>query len=149
MKTYRSPEKISEVTGTVIFLAGTIDNGEAINWQQETEKFFEEKNCTLLNPRREDWDNSWPQQSSDPQFAEQVNWELDAMEKADMIIMNFLPYSKSPVTLLELGLMAASGKLLVCCADNFWRRGNVEIVCQRHGIPLYNNMNSLLNSIAC
>jgi hypothetical protein len=38
--------------------------------------------------------------------------------------------------MLELGLFARSGKLVVCCTDGFWSKGNVEIVCARHGIPM-------------
>jgi hypothetical protein len=33
-------------------------------------------------------------------------------------------------------LFARSGKLLVCCPEGFWRKGNVEIVCARYGVPL-------------
>ena len=43
MKTYKAPERISETEGKLIFLAGTIDMGHSVNWQQETEKFFWEK----------------------------------------------------------------------------------------------------------
>ena len=45
------------------------------------------------------------------------------------------PATKSPVSLLELGLHARSGKLIVCCPEGFWRKGNVDIVCQHHGVP--------------
>lgn len=147
MKTYKAPERISETEGKLIFLAGTIDMGHSVNWQQETEKFFAGKNCTILNPRRDDWDETWQQKADNKQFAEQVNWELDAMEKADIIVMNFLPGSQSPVSLLELGLFAASGKLVVCCPDDYWRRGNVEIVCRKYGIPFFENIHHLLSSI--
>lgn len=37
-------------------------------------------------------------------FEHQVNWELEHLEKADLIIMNILASSKSPITLLEMGL---------------------------------------------
>lgn len=37
--------------------------------------------------------------------------------------------------LLELGLFAKSGKLLVCCPEGYWRRGNVEVICARYQIP--------------
>jgi hypothetical protein len=32
-------------------------------------------------------------------------------------------------------LFAKSGKLLVCCPEGYWRRGNVEVVCARYQIP--------------
>jgi hypothetical protein len=43
--------------------------------------------------------------------------------------------ARAPITLLGLGLFAKSGKLLVCCPEWFWRRGNVEVVCARYQIP--------------
>lgn len=147
MKTYRAPELIQETEGKLIFLAGTIDMGNSVNWQEETTKFFANKTCTILNPRRDEWDSSWKQEADNQQFSEQVNWELDAMEKSDIIIMNFLPGSQSPVTMLEFGLHAADGKLKVCCPNEFWRSGNIHIVCKRNNIPLYKSMTELLKEI--
>lgn len=119
-----------------VFLAGSIEMGEAPNWQMQVEREFAAKGDVLLyNPRREDWDSTWVQTLENPQFNTQVNWELEAMEAADLIIMYFAPGTQSPITLLELGLYARSGKLVVCCPEGFWRKGNVDIVCQRYDIP--------------
>jgi hypothetical protein len=85
---------------------------------------LKDTNWTLLNPRREDWDSSWVQSIENEQFAEQVDWELSAMEAAEKILMYFDPNTKSPATLLELGLNAREfGKLKVCCPDAFGGRG--------------------------
>jgi hypothetical protein len=46
------------------------------------------------------------------------------------------PDTKAPISLLELGLFARSDRVVVGCPDGFWRRGNVEIVCQRYGCAL-------------
>jgi hypothetical protein len=35
----------------------------------------------VLNPRREDWDSSWIQSIDNPQFREQVEWEIYALTK--------------------------------------------------------------------
>ena len=47
-----------------------------------------------------------------------------------------MPGTKSPITLLELGLHAGKNpqKLVVCCPDGYWRKGNVDIVCRRCGV---------------
>lgn len=45
----------------------------------------------------------------------------------------------SPVTMCELGLWAHSGKVVVCCDRRFWKSGNVELVCERYGVPLVNS----------
>ncbi|HEX7846491.1 MAG TPA: nucleoside 2-deoxyribosyltransferase domain-containing protein [Chitinophagaceae bacterium] len=144
---YKAPQEIGNTEGKKIFLGGTIDNGASVNWQETTIQFFKEKNCTILNPRRDDWDQTWKQEASDFQFSQQVNWEMEAMDGADIIILNFLAGSQSPISLLELGLQAKSGKLVVCCPKEYWRSGNVHLLCTNYHIPLYNNMRTLLESI--
>lgn len=57
--------------------------------------------------------------------------------------MYFSPNTKSPISLLELGLFARSGKVRVVCPEGFWRKGNVDIVCQYYNIPLYENFETL------
>jgi hypothetical protein len=58
--------------------------------------------------------------------------------------MYFDPATKAPVTLLELGLAAESGKTVVCCPDGFWRKGNVDIVCKRYRIPLVPDLKKMV-----
>jgi hypothetical protein len=126
-----------------VFLAGSIEMGVAENWQDRVGKFFHDLGYDVFNPRREEWDSSWEQSFENPQFYQQVNWELNALESADLIIMYFDPSTKSPISLLELGLFARSGKLRVVCPDGFWRKGNVAITCNYYNIPLHNNLDTL------
>jgi hypothetical protein len=136
---------------TKIFLAGTIDMGDSEDWQKKVLSFFEQKktkeNIALLNPRRDKWNKDWKQTIENRNFYNQVKWELDALACADIIIMNFLPDSQSPISLLELGLYAKSTKIYVCCPKEFYRSGNVHIVCERYGIPLFENLDELLKSL--
>ncbi len=134
---------------TKIFLAGAIDMGQADDWQTEiTEKLKKlDSNIAVLNPRRDDWDSSWKQDISDKNFSEQVNWELDSMEEADIILLVFTKESKAPISLLELGIHCDSDKLFVCCPDGFYRKGNVQIVCERHNIPLCDSYDDLIQFI--
>jgi hypothetical protein len=153
MKINKPPQPIVKdfVSGKKIFLAGSIEMGNAEDWQSEVTnylKVYEEsllQELTIFNPRRIDWDSSWTQEISNPQFYQQVNWELNALEKSDIIIMYFDPNTKSPISLLELGLFAQSKKLIVCCPKGFWRKGNVDIVCDRYNIPNYDSLEKLLN----
>ena len=117
-----------------IFLAGSIELDKAELWQDRVCMALKEFPVTILNPRRDSWDASWPQDMSFTPFREQVEWELEALELADMILMYFDPATKSPISLLELGLHARSKKMVVCCPEGFWRKGNVDIVCARYGI---------------
>lgn len=147
MRIFKAPEPLIFNGHPSIFLAGSIDMGASEDWQRKVCNYFAGTDKNIYNPRRDDWDSSWEQKIANPQFNQQVNWELAAMEKADLIIMNFLPDSKSPVTLLELGLHANSKKLIVCCPDAFYRSGNVHIVCKNYQIPLFKNLDQLLSSI--
>ena len=119
---------------TRIFLAGTIDGGNSVDWQETAAALLDagNANCILYNPRQKEWH---PEREGEMDY--QVGWELEHLEKADLILMNFLPGSQSPITLLELGLFARSGKLHVVCPPDFYRYDNVRITCHRYGVPLY------------
>lgn len=135
----------SVISEKSVFLAGTIDNGESEDWQSRVEKVFDRAGWIVYNPRRDDWDSSWKQSIEDEQFNRQVNWELDALDRASTILMYLAGNSKSPISLLELGLHARSNKLIVCCEKDFYRRGNVEIVCDRYDIPLFPTLDPVVN----
>lgn len=130
-----------------LFLAGSIDMGGAPDWQEEVIKGVADLDVAVLNPRREAWDSSWRQSIDEPMFREQVEWELDGLERADLVAVYFAPSGPAPITLLELGLFARSGKLVVCCPDGYWRKGNVEIVCARFGIPLVPELPDLIRAV--
>lgn len=130
-----------------VFLAGSIEMGAAEDWQTRIQNELADLEVTLYNPRRDEWDASWEQRETNPQFSYQVNWEMDKLNKADYIFMYFSPETKSPISLLELGLHAGDEKLIVCCPDGFWRKGNVEIVCSRNRIPLHDNLESAIASL--
>lgn len=106
----------------------------AHEWQRDVVQRLHETDWIILNPRRGSWDASWEQRVDNEEFRKQVEWELSALERADAILLYFDPATKSPISLLELGLFARSGKLLVVCPEGFWRKGNVDIVCERYGI---------------
>ena len=101
----------------------------------------------MLYPRRDDWNKDWKPVRSDKNFRIQVEWELNALEQADYIIMYFAPQSQSPISLLELGLYAKTKKLLVVCPEGFWRKGNVDIVCEKYKIEMFDSIDSLLNTL--
>jgi hypothetical protein len=62
--------------------------------------------------------------------------------------MYFDPNTLSPISLLELGLHAKSGKLIVCCPEGFYRKGNVDIVCQNFGIFNTSNWNVFVEEVS-
>lgn len=139
------PARREELIDRSVFLAGSIEMGTAEDWQSHlTSALAQHANdLVVLNPRRDEWDASWRQRIDSAPFREQVEWELEAQERASVIAMYFAPETKAPITLLELGLFARSDKLVVCCPDGYWRKGNVEVVCARYGVPLAADLDDL------
>ena len=139
----KAPNSYTDLPRPWVFLAGSIEMGKAENWQERIARELKDKPCTILNPRRDDWDSSWVQSKDNPQFREQVEWELRAQEGADLILLNFDPETKSPITLLELGLFRK--KCVVRCPEGFYRKGNVDLVCERYGILMVETIDELIN----
>lgn len=130
-----------------VFLAGSIEMGKAEDWQAKLEKSLKDLNVTVFNPRRDDWDSSWTQEQSNQQFNAQVNWEMNRLEEADVVFMYFSPETKSPISLLELGAYGTRSNMVVCCPPGFWRRGNVEIFCTRHDIPMFDTIDETIGAL--
>jgi hypothetical protein len=140
MKEILPPQAISKR----IFLAGTIENGNSIDWQNEVIEKLSHTPHIFLNPRRRDWDATWEQKKTNPKFVEQVLWELKGLEAADIIVMNFIGGTISPISLLELGIHMKSGKIHVVCSEEYWRVGNVDVTCEFYGVKQYETLNDLI-----
>lgn len=131
----------------VVFLAGSIEMGAAEEWQTRVAEGLVKYPVCILNPRRDDWDSSWVQSIDNAQFHEQVSWELEYLERCDEIFLYLAPGTQSPISLLEFGLYARSGKLVVCCPEGFWRKGNVDVVCQRYGVEQVDSIEDYISRV--
>lgn len=122
-----------------VFLGGTIDNGDSLNWQNLVinELLNSEIDCEIYNPRRE----HWVEDQTSEEIEKQIKWEQNHLDKADLIIMVLLDNSKSPISLLELGLYAASKKLIVFCTSDFYRYDNVRLTCEKYNVELVHTIN--------
>lgn len=144
----KPPSALPDTVGQTVFLAGSIDMGNAEDWQSRFENALEDlPDVCVLNPRRDDWDSSWEQSIDNPQFRGQVEWELNGMAQSDVIAMYFAPGSKAPISLLELGLHARDGKLIVLCPKGYWRKGNVDIICEHYGILQVGDFDALVSIV--
>jgi hypothetical protein len=151
-----APER-APITTPSVFIAGSIEMGRAVDWQADfidhlTTHFSGAaaaastgpNQITILNPRRADWNLAWKQDITCPEFKEQVEWELEHLAKADVVALYLCPGTMSPISLLELGLYAnARDKLVVCCPEGYWRRGNVQVVCAVYGVQLVDTLEEL------
>lgn len=140
-----------------LFLAGSIDLGKAEKWQDKAINQLADTNLTIFNPRRDD-DIDWESPNT-TQFREQVQWELYHLEKADYVLFYFDPNGKAPITLLELGLMVMrqhlkrcqndnnSNSIFVCCPEGYWRKGNVDITCEKYFARMVNTLDDAIQEI--
>lgn len=121
-----------------VFLAGTIDNGDSANWQYSTAAELSKiEHVDIFNPRRDNWDTN----ANSQDLYNQIWWELHHIQLANIVFFNFLPNSKSPITLLELGLVLsgrkADRKVVICCPKEFYRYDNVYYTSLVYGHKVY------------
>lgn len=152
MKVISAPHRINFEAEVIIFLAGSIEMGEASEWQKEAITLLESKVpkehhhlYQILNPRRPDWDSNWKQDYEHPQFFQQVNWELKGLSGSNFNLIVFDPATKSPVSMLELG--AFKDRAVVVCPEGFWRKGNVDIFCENFDVPQRNTLEEAIDYI--
>ncbi|RDL41687.1 Uncharacterized protein BP5553_01666 [Venustampulla echinocandica] len=125
------------LTTPSIFLSGSISPPNTPCWRSRLINSLSHLPITILDPLRPDWDSSWKEEPSSPQFLEQVSWELHALEQADIVAIYFGAETTAPVTLLEFGFAAGKGKrVVVCCQEGYQKRGNVQILCDKLGIDV-------------
>jgi hypothetical protein len=123
------------ITGKVsLFLAGTTTRTAGPDWRETLTGALAHFPITVFNPLRPDWDSTWREDITFIPFREQVEWELDMQERADVVVVYYGPGTDAPISLLELGLSARAGQALVVCHGEYRKRGNVQIVCRRLGL---------------
>ena len=120
----------------LLHLAGSIESNGGRDWRAALMVALPHRNVTITPPCV----------ASVPRA--QIEWELDCLDRADLVAMWFAADTVAPIALLELGLTAKSEKLVVGCPEGFWRKGNIEVVCSRFGIPLTTSWNAFV-AIVC
>lgn len=99
---------------------------------------------TIYDPTQPLWDATWVQDYHDAgagaRFRAQLDWELARQDAASAVVLFFDARSEAPVSLLELGLACGrgggGGRAIVGCERAYGKRGNVQAVCARYGLPL-------------
>lgn len=125
-----------------VFVGGSIEMGAAREWQAEViERYRDVEDLLLLNPRRTQWNPTWTQDPSNAELKQQIQWELNGIEKADTVLLYFQAGTMSPITLLELGICLGSGKLtIVVCEEGFHREANVHWTCDYFGVEVFKTL---------
>lgn len=124
-----------------LFLSGQISprcDSTPQTWQSSLANALSHLPLTVFNPHRPDWDSSWKSDPDFPPLNEQVNWELDAIEGSDLVVVSFAPGSDAPVTLMEFGLAVGRDPKKVICwlGEGYSKSVNVVLLCRRLGLTI-------------
>lgn len=120
------------------FLAGSINYHLSGNWRGKVTNEMEHL-VHFFDPTRIEHN-----EFSDFQMKEHIEWELNALNLSDKIILNFLPDAKSPISLVELGLYMKSSKLVVVCPDQFYQKRYVKVICEKYNTPFFNTIDKAI-----
>ncbi|TGJ86425.1 hypothetical protein E0Z10_g2399 [Xylaria hypoxylon] len=70
-----------------IFLAGTTMPTDDSDWHEHLSELLADQPLALYNPLRLDWDSTWHEDIAFEPYREQVEWELDMQEAADVVVI--------------------------------------------------------------
>ena len=109
---------------TSVFLAGTIEMGNSVDWQEIAIRRLRTLPINIFNPRR-------VVAPDEDKITDQINWELDHIASSKFIYMFLAGKSVSPISLYELGLLqgglAADKTVVLCCDTEYTRKMNVKV----------------------
>ena len=113
-----------------IFLAGDIDKNN--NWREKIEIAL--RNTTnpvaIFNPQLPSGDHP----KSNENLINQINWELTAQERADMVLFNFYDKNKTPASMVELGLFV--NKAFIICSNDYYNKTFIDVIAKRYGLSV-------------
>jgi hypothetical protein len=140
---YPPTRRLADPLNVSVFLAGSIDMGSARDWQTDLiNRFHDHEDLSFYNPRRPEG-FAGKQSLENDMFVEQVNWEIDNLRTADIVVMYITASSQAPISLLEFGYCMGHDKIkniVVAVEPGYWRRGNIEVMCNRYSIPLFEDL---------
>ena len=128
--------------GNSVFLAGTIDNGNSFDWQQEVINQLQDIDCVVFNPRTTTWDSTINPIEVSEALRTQVRWEQRAMASATEVFFNFESDSVSAISLLEYGECYGENRsTIVRCSAKYFRFGNIKIMQDLIQEPTFTDFN--------
>lgn len=145
LTTITPPSLFIPNSGPKIFLAGSIDGGQASNWRGNVTSYMEtswvEVDITLYNPRRVD--EFLPEMEN-----ETAVWSMSMLNMADYILLHLTGDGASPISMLELGIFIKDPKLFLSIDDDYSRKEVVEYHYNNFGIQkIYNSPNECVDAI--
>lgn len=127
-----------------IFLAGGISDAE--DWQHAFVRLLPDGDYSILNPRRRDFPQGDPLVQT-----EQIEWEHQHLQKADLVTFWFPPQTLCPIALFELGTCCSAGTPIAVGADpGYARRFDVwaQLQLRRPDVELVDSLEALSRQVA-
>jgi len=134
-----------------IYLAGTMDFGSQENdWQtkfangivQLTDPIkgilmYKTTRFVIFNPHVPPQNQTAPDLNN-PEFVQTMQWRMQMQDMADIVFINIMNKSKSPVPILEFGSNLRSGKMIVRCGEQNIMYSQIRLYCEKYNVPLLN-----------
>jgi len=148
MKLIYAQEKI-EIEGKSVFLAGPTPRSKDVeSWRPVALKMFNQSkfNGTIMLPEmRHGWDQEYAYKS-------QIEWELEAMEKADMVLFwipRHLETMPAFTTNTEFGIWIAKdpSKIRIGIPNSAVKCDYIKYLCLINDIKVHTYLNNLVESI--
>jgi len=144
MKYVEAPEEF-ENRDTTVFLAGGISG--CPDWQKEFVEMLKYTNVVLFNPRRENFP-----MGDRSEGRRQILWEVEYLNKADIVIFWFPMETICPIVLFELGSYSMIDKpIFVGVHPEYSRRFDVDIqlMIRRPDVVIVDSLEALAEQLRC
>ena len=139
-----------------LYLAGTMDFGSANNdWQQKfidglvklTDPLkgllmYKNVSWIIFNPHVPP-QNNIAMNLDNPEFVSIMQWRMQMMDVADVVFVNIMNKSTSPIPVLEFGSLLSSGKLVVRCGEMHQIYSQIRLYCEKYQVPLLTGKTSV------
>lgn len=134
---HRPPQKkihSLDYTRHRVYLSGAM-TGE--DWQSKFTNELDSLRVDVFSPR---YPSSHTVTPPDGLF----EWEIDHMSIANVIAFNFIPDEDCSSALIALGMYAKTDRIIVCCPDGFFKKGDIDALCNREDIPQVDSLDLLI-----
>ena len=143
-----------------VYLGGTMDfSGINTDWQQiwidgltklsdpiKGLLLIKNVNWIIFNPHVPPV-NNLPPTLDNPEFVQTMQWRLQMQDVSDLIFLNIMNKSVSPIPILEFGSNVTSGKLVVRCGEQHQIYSQIRMYCEKYQVPLLTGKTSVKDVI--
>ena len=72
-----------------------------------------------------------------------MQWRLQMQDLSDIVFINIMKNSMSPIPVLEFGSLLNSGKLIVRASEGNQIYSHIRIYCEKYSVPLLTGKTSV------